>query len=268
MESNILVSNQSTIITGVVYPNAKPSRITGDDKPFFAFAFDVWRDEDANLHTERIYVRQFSISLEKAWEYGQRVKPYMVIAARVVITDADSAQLIELLDTSVPESDELFLFATELRQPVSIQHERFGTLTLDREYGWYEGHTAWMGTPTRIAFEYFNELAHKSDLESALNIADVLWDDQARWNQRIQDYAVQRLLPIKNEHWLDDDEQGNEEPPLTAEDFKSHITLKTISISSDGHFGFWHDDGYMFFGHSVWVTGNLTDGPTRADIPG
>jgi hypothetical protein len=46
------------------------------------------------------------------------------------------------------------------------------------------------------------------------------------------------------------------------------MKLETISVSSDGSFNFWHDDGDLFYGHAIQVGGNLVEGPTYADIPG
>ena len=90
-----------------------------------------------------------------------------------------------------------------------------------------------------------------------------LWANESSWQTRIQDYAVRELLPLKNDLWLDDDELD-----FTPELFKSKMTLQSISVYANGYFSFWHDDGDIFFGHSIQICGNLTDGLTSADIPG
>jgi hypothetical protein len=55
---------------------------------------------------------------------------------------------------------------------------------------------------------------------------------------------------------------------LNAENFKSRMTLQSISIEETGEFTFWHDDGDLFWGHSIQVWGDLVTGPTHADIAG
>lgn len=46
------------------------------------------------------------------------------------------------------------------------------------------------------------------------------------------------------------------------------VSLGQLTIDDDGMFGFWHDDGDLFFGHFIWVMGILQEGLIRADIPG
>jgi hypothetical protein len=46
------------------------------------------------------------------------------------------------------------------------------------------------------------------------------------------------------------------------------MTLESITVTPDGSFDFWHNDGDLFYGHSIQVSGNLSQGPTHADIPG
>ena len=46
------------------------------------------------------------------------------------------------------------------------------------------------------------------------------------------------------------------------------MKLESISVRNNGSFDFWHNDGDLFWGHSIQISGNLTDGPKRADIPG
>jgi hypothetical protein len=46
------------------------------------------------------------------------------------------------------------------------------------------------------------------------------------------------------------------------------MKLTSISIGSEGTFEFWHNDGDLFYGHSIQIGGSLAKGLTRADIPG
>src|SRR5262249_25964407 len=110
---------------------------------------------------------------------------------------------------------------------------------------------------------YRERAEEPTDVPAALQTAHALWQASHRWNARIRDYAAQKLLPLKNDVWLDD-----EEDELTADQFQEKMTLKGITVYPDGAFEFWHDDGDLFWGHSILVSGNLTEGPTDANIPG
>jgi hypothetical protein len=103
----------------------------------------------------------------------------------------------------------------------------------------------------------------EGSIDDALMTAESLWTDQGKWKDRIDSYAVQELLSLKNEAWLDDDE-----PTITAEEFVARMTLSSITVRAGGEFEFWHNDGDLFLGHSIQVCGNLRDGPNDADIPG
>ena len=94
-------------------------------------------------------------------------------------------------------------------------------------------------------------------------MAHSLWENEDDWNRRIRDFAVQKLLPLENDCWLDDDESE-----LSPDQFKDRMTLEGISVDPDGSFDFWHNDGDLFWGHAIQISGSLVEGPTLANIPG
>jgi hypothetical protein len=102
-----------------------------------------------------------------------------------------------------------------------------------------------------------------ADLQEALKTAHSLWKTQEAWNQRIRDFAVQELLSLKNGDWL-----GEDEVEITADQFKDRMKLEAITVYPDSSFVFWHDDGNLFWGHCIQISGSLSEGPTDADIPG
>lgn len=46
------------------------------------------------------------------------------------------------------------------------------------------------------------------------------------------------------------------------------MKLESISIQPNGEFEFWHNDGDLFYGHSIQISGSLEKGLTHSDIPG
>jgi hypothetical protein len=158
-----------------------------------------------------------------------------------------------------PERSGLVEVATELAKPIRLNTDRFGELTLDRSINLFEGNATWNGQPIKISFDTDESF----DIAKGLAAAELLWNEEQAWKQRVEDFAADQLLGLKNEVWLDDDESD-----LTADQFKSSMTLKSIHIDFYGGFTFWHDDGDLFWGHSIQISGCHMKGLTSADIPG
>ncbi len=76
-------------------------------------------------------------------------------------------------------------------------------------------------------------------------------------------YAVEELLDLKNDSWLEEDEA-----PLSPEDFRSRMSLEQITFAPDGGVDFWHNDGDLFWGHSIQFCIDADDRCVHADIPG
>jgi len=105
--------------------------------------------------------------------------------------------------------------------------------------------------------------ANPDEPDAVLAAAHILYKDQTLWDQRIVDYLVTKLLPLKNDSWI-----GQGEDEITEEQFKEKIELSSITVQEDGSYEFANDDGDLFMGHALVVTGNLADGPDRADLEG
>lgn len=63
------------------------------------------------------------------------------------------------------------------------------------------------------------------------------------------------MLALKNDYWLgeDEDEDGNKEPILDAEEFKRRITITGIEFYANGESVIYCDDGELFFGHCIMI---------------
>jgi hypothetical protein len=155
--------------------------------------------------------------------------------------------------------NELLAIGKQLRKPLVVSTRMFGDLVLNRKLNWFEGEANWNGGPIDLQFKTDSS----GSIDTALKTAEALWSNQSRWKREVDGFAVKELLAIKNDAWL-----GEDELPLTADEFIGRMELMSISFSGDGSFEFWHDDGDLFWGHSIQVCGNLKDGLTNADIPG
>jgi hypothetical protein len=202
-------------------------------------------------------------SRERFDRLWRQIEAYAVVRIRAHLnesteTEAAQAELVDFLGPDDSDGD-LNRAAFDLQEPVFFDDDQFGKLVLDRRVAWYEAETEWCDKTIRLSVT----LSDSGAIEGALQVARALWRDQRQWAKRIEDYAVHELLPLKNENWLDDDEAE-----LTADQFTSRMTLESVTVNPDGSFDFWHDDGDLFLGHAIQVSGSLSGGPSRADIPG
>jgi hypothetical protein len=134
----------------------------------------------------------------------------------------------------------------------------FGALTFNRRGKRWETEAEWLGHEVRLTVSGDGE-----DLEEALRNAQKLWEAQDSWSTRVKEYAVTELFELKNDDWLEEDEEE-----VTPEQFKARMRLESITMDADGEFEFWYADGDLFWGHSILVSGSLDEGPNDADIPG
>jgi hypothetical protein len=227
-----------------------------------SFSFQCWKVPPGPLKTRPLSV-ELTTTREQFDSLWKRVQSYAVVRIRARVVEASivgnpQAQLTEFLgvDSSDPELNQA---ALDLQKPVVHRDHQFGVFTLVRCVNWYSAETEWHGMVVSLNLS----LDDSGLLDPALKVARSLWKDQQKWAERIKDYAVRQLLPLKNECWLDENEVE-----LTADQFTERMALESISVDPDGSFDFWHNDGDLFLGHSIQIGGSLSEGPTRADIPG
>lgn len=248
-------------ITGVVDASgAGAGRSPGEERWTVVFTLAAWRVDGGPLETVPLRVRKEVRDEEKDALYAViHADTLITIDAELVGKDAAeiaTAVLAAVLDP--PDDPELRAALEELQKPVTVEDAVLGTLTLDRRFDIFRGTASWRGEPIEVTVE-----ANGEDLAEALATAHALWQDQARWHERIRDCAVEQLLELKNGTWLDEDESA-----VSPDDFRARMKLVTISVDPEGGFEFWHDDGDLFWGHAIEVSGSLEEGPDRANIQG
>lgn len=134
-----------------------------------------------------------------------------------------------------------------------------GMLHYEKEYDWYEGRIKVQQSeiPIRLSTDEEGEVA--SACRRATNFVIEL-ENRA---QSAKEYAVERLLELKNETWIDENEE-----PSTSEQFKHRMVIESISIDSDGEVSFYHNDGDLFWGHCILVTMDNKNNFIHAEIAG
>jgi hypothetical protein len=220
------------------------------------FVLKPWRRAEGELDERELSVCKL-VSHERLSEYMDLVDPYDVILARVHFEGELRATLIELMGAEADE--ELERRAAELQEPITMEVDSIGTLTFDRHVGWWETERVWAGTAVRL----WINVDEGGDVAAVAKTADALWASESEWDERLRARAVDELLALKNENW-----RAEDEAEVTSDEFKQRMKPEGVTVAADGEVEFSFEDGELFLGHAVRVWGNLTDGPTDADIAG
>lgn len=175
------------------------------------------------------------------------------------VMGAPRAEVLEFLGHD--DDPELARMAEERKIPVVHKDPNFGELVLERAYNWFKADVEWEQSTAEVTAV----IDESGSPVAAIATARSLWDQFKSWMERVKDFIVQELLPVKNDSWLDEDEG---ETPLTPRQFLDKLKLESITAHPDGSFEFWFDDGDLFLGHLIQVRGALSEGPTEAVIAG
>jgi hypothetical protein len=126
-----------------------------------------------------------------------------------------------------------------------LNHPILGLLKYNDKYDWYEGNLIFQDRSIELSVTANN----KTTIESILEPIDGFVDRLEHYTETAKDYAVEKLLELKNDVWLDEDEK-----PLTPTQFKVRMLIKSIGISPDSSICFNYDDSELFAGHEIFVT--------------
>jgi hypothetical protein len=227
------------------------------------FTFAAWKHINGTVQNGKLAIRKFSND-EEIRLAKQKVSPYDIIRVRArfaeqTVFPKPQALLVEIIGKESSDT-ELNNFTLKLQEPITFEDARFGIFTFNPRLEWYEAKVSWGSTNICLNLKYAD---NQEKLNQTLTHANSLWDSQEFWNERIVDFAAIKLLDSTNKVRL---EQGEKE--LGAEQFKNEIKLESIELESNGNFDFWYDDRGLFCGHSIMISGNLSDGPKYSSIQG
>jgi hypothetical protein len=131
-----------------------------------------------------------------------------------------------------------------------LEYLSLGLLRYNDRYDWYEGQIIFQTLEVSIKLATDDE----GNIKSILDRANYVVVHLEIYSENAKDYAVEKLLKLKNEAWLDENEEL-----LTPTQFKNRMILESINISSEGDLNFYYNDGDLFFGHCISITINNSD---------
>jgi hypothetical protein len=247
-------------VRGVVGPEgAAAVRLAPDPETWLYIEVRPWRTVGGSIQDRPLRLRM-AVDADSGPHWIERAPPGAVIEFEVdaLVREGEVDQAMIRLDGPV-EDAELAARAADAPPPPEIDDPTFGALVYRPGLGWFEGEAVWRGRPVRI------HLSDDSDQQAvrSLAVARRLWAGQDRWHGLIVAAMLRDLLPLKNETWLEPDEET-----VTGERFLASVALESISVYPDGGLEFFFDDGDLFFGHSIIASGDVESGIGEAHLAG
>jgi hypothetical protein len=239
-----------------------PDPSSGETDWTLIIPFSAWKPAGGGLRKSEMTVRKL-VPKKELKTFMAAMNPYEVVRIKARWSEETDFGCAEALLTEFLGKDdsdpELSAYAGELHRPVTFSHPQFGLFTLDRRVNWFAAKAEWCGAPVELTVCS----GAAEEMEKSLAAARQLWADQREWQKRIVALATKELRATKNNSWLDEDESE-----VSEEEFARRMVIQTISVQPSASFDFWYGDGDLFWGHSIMVSGTLTDGPKSAEIHG
>ena len=227
----------------------------GDELYTVCMGLTAWMEEDS----PEIHKGNFLL-LTKADEMlmgylRQRLPRDFIIKCKVRL-HGDGEKLM-LLNLPEPGFDpDLKAILTQQKKPVTVEVEELGTFVLNRSLGVLQREVDWQGSPVQLCMD--PEGDHAACAKAALSIlADIPgWDEKARA------FAADKVLEQANAQRDD----GGED--VSREEFVEGLEAESLDVAADGTFQLWFNDGGLFAGRFVRVSGSVSAGVTDAVMEG
>lgn len=159
------------------------------------------------------------------------------------------------------DDTEMEAAASELRLPMQVDTQHFGSLQLDRRIDLFEGSFDFAGHRVGVSIPAIPDSTKLE--ERALSIANAAWADLQSLDSRAREFASAQLLALKNDNWLDEGEEA-----ISGREFQARMSLSALHVGADGQVSLYYEDGDLFFGHSIDVHGTHEGDFTEAKISG
>jgi hypothetical protein len=251
-------TNEDYIVGIVDSKGPGGSHFQGEEYWTFSFSFYTWYKEDKNVSNTSLYVYK-EVEHSKVRELMDKVKKESVIKIRIKCPIENSR--VELIDIEETDFyDEILQpYLDEIKREVAYIDDNLGTLVYDKGVEWFSKNMQWCSNYAELVFNT-NDV---DELKRMIRDYSFVLENNKEWDVKAREFAALKLLDLKNDFWLDEDEAE-----LTHSDFVNRIGLESLSIESDGGLTFWFKDGDIFAGHVIIVKANSNGEFLDAEMAG
>jgi hypothetical protein len=244
-------------LLGLIKPGHPAGGSRGGKDWDLIFHLVAWRTAGGEVHQGRLRCLM-SVGDKAFLDAWYPVVPGLGLVQVDVVRQEGQTLLVK--HVSVLDSDaKLEVVRQSLQKPVVLDDAELGHMTLDRSLDIYEGNAQWGDRPIRLILSA--DVPEQPGV--VLNAAKSFLRAQTRWDTLIREVAVSKLLPLKNDVWL---EEGEE--PVTSEAFLKRMAPNTLEIIEQGDWSLWFDDNDMFWGHAITIRGRTDSNEVEASLAG
>ena len=131
----------------------------------------------------------------------------------------------------------------------TIQIPSIGILTYNDKLEWYEGK---FSTESQI-IEVSIYNAEHDDFDKLLPFVDQ--QISSKFYEEVLLKMESTMIELKNDLWLGEDEEtGEDEPPITVDDFRKRVSVSSIVFYEDCTSSIYCNDGDIFWGHTIDIS--------------
>lgn len=125
-----------------------------------------------------------------------------------------------------------------------MEHPQLGHLEYDDDLDWYAGKLTVDGGRADLFVHCRGIAGEPPAMRDAVRIASAI----DRLSAAAKECAVRDLLGLKNDEWLDADEEA-----VSADEFIRRMRLDGVVVYESGHAEFSYVDGELFWGHGIMI---------------
>ena len=217
---------------------------------YSALELTAWMEEDG----AEIHQGSFELAVpqdEELIEYLKEHVPHDFILKFTARLDQTESRLL-LTTLPAPGFDpDLKAILDKQKEPVTVQAEGIGELTLNRSTNWLQTDADWGEGTVQLLFDRGPE----EELAAAEDFARTVLADAADWDGRLRRFAAEQLPKSC---------PGAQLP----EDLAGRLEAESLQIWPDGRFEAWLHDADYEWEPSVRVTGTVPGGPQEVYLEG
>lgn len=237
------------ILTGIISENGVV-KSSFNNMSKMGFTFIAYRKDKKEIIENEISIFKPIRSIDSHTDEIDSLSIIKVLVKPTIENGCNKFQLKKVLSKNINDKDlEKILekILEKRKEPVYYNSKNIGQFILNRSIDWFEGKSIWKGKNIDIFFA--GDLNKINKTESN---ADKILSKQIEIDKYIKQEICKELLPLKNESWLDENEEK-----ITEEEFVSKISLDSIIVNNEDDYVMNFYDGNIFWGHCIVVEANL-----------